>query len=428
MASYAMPGIVPGRRAGVPGAPFSGVIGGERPGANNSGNFDQIVKLPSGMMVGVRNGVQFALNNYGGTTGASGTTGATGTAPTQPGTGGYYPFPYNQTGTATQAAATPWQPIELQRPATPYPGQQTPGQGKYYKRPSFGGRMGGYPLPPSHKPLDSFNKGETGLYASQMNVYNAGQAQLPPYMQRGGYSYGGSGGSAGGFQGAYDEARAENEARYRDILGGYEARRAAAQGAGAQESRDIDKAMRGRGAASRQSLVSRGLNNSTLLDTMQMGVERERADAQGRLNERLRREEADLLGDELRFMQERDDTYPDMGLLAQLAQGVGAAGGGGGAYMAAPPQYASPQSLGYQIPFGMNYAGPIGGGVRGGGVRGGGYGSVARKLRIGPDSAMSAAAKADRLRRMDAARAIYSGIGTRFGVPRTDEELIARGY
>lgn len=326
------------------------------------------------------------------------------------GGGGFYPSPYNQTGQAQAAPPAPWKPVEYQRPATPYPGQQTPGQAKYYKRPSFGGRMGGYPLPPSYKPLDQFNRGETGLYASQMNVYNAGQAQLPPYMQRGGYNYGGSGGGAGGFQSAYDEARAENEARYRDILDGYEARREAMRGAGSQESRDIDRSYTARQAAQQQGLVSRGLNNSTLLDTMRMGVDRERTDAQGRLGERLRREEADLTGDELSYMERRTDLYPNEALLAQLAQGVGAAGGGGGAYTAGLG-YTSPQSLGYQLPWGMNYAGPIGGGVRGGGVRTGGYGSAARKTMrelAGPDSANSAAAVADRLRRMAAARAVYS--------------------
>jgi hypothetical protein len=197
---------------------------------------------------------------------------------------------------------------------------------------------------------------------------------------------------------------------------------------GAQETADINERFNNNAQAQRQSLVSRGLSNSTVLDTMAAGNERERGAELRRHNEGLRREQmgadmalsgdalqygeratgqrvgidsglsgdalnfreransnrntsnAMLTGDMLQFMERRDDTYPNYQQLQQLAQGLGqagaGAGGGGGGMMAGAPIYQSPQQMGYQIP-GAAYGMMGGGGYSGGGMGGGtsgGYG------------------------------------------------------
>ena len=152
----------------------------------------------------------------------------------------------------------------------------------------------------------------------------------------GGGASGGGGTLGGSFQEALDRANANNEARYQDILGGYQSRYERnledLKGMGAQEERDINDRYRSEEARRRQQLIGRGLGNSSVVNTMQMGNERERANDQGRLNDRLRQQrltlDAGLSGDTLQFMERRNDTGPDLRMLAQLSQGVGQAGGG----------------------------------------------------------------------------------------------------
>lgn len=178
----------------------------------------------------------------------------------------------------------------------------------------------------------------------------------PPGTGAGGGSIGGGGGApgAGGgatgplgasYQQAMNNANQANEARYQDILRGYQERYARNMdmlaGRGAQEGQDISDRYRSQEAQRRQQLIGRGLGNSTVVNTMQMGNERERANDLGRLNERIRQQtlaaDAGLTGDTLQFMERRTDAQPDVRLLAQLAQGMGSAGygmpagvGGGG--------------------------------------------------------------------------------------------------
>jgi hypothetical protein len=211
-----------------------------------------------------------------------------------------------------------------------------------------------------------------------------GGAGYGSYGAGGGASGGGmSSGLAGSYQNAYNEAVAENEARYRDILGGYQDRYERnmnyLNGAGQQEAADIGEQYRKQGSNIQQGLVNRGLSNSTVLDTMQMGNNREYVNDLGRLDERLRQQriatDAGLSGDELQFMERRNDTYPDYNQLAQLEEGLGAAGGG---YGGGGAIYADPQSMGYIIP-GAAYGGygvAFGGGGNGGGGNGGNGGGL----------------------------------------------------
>lgn len=167
-------------------------------------------------------------------------------------------------------------------------------------------------------------------------------------------------GSSNPWQQAYDQAKQANEARYQDILGGYQQRYQRGMdmlsGLGQQQARDINELYDQQAGQQSQDLIGRGLGNSTVMQTMQTGNNRERnADLQ-RLNDSVRQQamqtDSGLSGDELQFMERRNDQYPDYNLMASLAQGMGAAGygagggfggGGGGGYL-------SPQQLGYQIP------------------------------------------------------------------------------
>lgn len=166
----------------------------------------------------------------------------------------------------------------------------------------------------------------------------------------GGTSAGGGGAGAGGagggysndlsgqFQRRFDEANQANEARYQDVLKGYQSRYERAlqmlAGLGQQEGKDINELYDQQGAKINQNLIGRGLGNSTVTSTMAMGNERERLASLGRLNEQMRQQamaaDAGLSGDTLQFMERKTEAAPSMELLAQLAQGVGAAGGYGG--------------------------------------------------------------------------------------------------
>lgn len=149
---------------------------------------------------------------------------------------------------------------------------------------------------------------------------------------------GGAGGIGGGgsFQQSLDQANQANEARYRDILGGFQSRYdrnlAMLAGLGQQEGKDINELYDQQFARGQQDLIGRGLGNSTRLVTLRQGVDRERANDLGRLNERMRQQvlntDQNLSGDVLNFMERKTEQGPDMRMLAQLAQGVGAAGFG----------------------------------------------------------------------------------------------------
>lgn len=138
------------------------------------------------------------------------------------------------------------------------------------------------------------------------------------------------------FQQAMDQANQANEARYRDILSGlqsrYQRNLSMMGGLGQQEARDINEAADQSYARGQQDLIGRGLGNSTRLVNLRMGVDRERNADLGRLNERMRSQvmnaDSGLSGDVLSFMERKNENAPDMRLLAQLAQGVGAAGFG----------------------------------------------------------------------------------------------------
>ena len=251
------------------------------------------------------------------------------------------------------AYASPWQPAALGLPPVNYPGAA----------PARRQRMRYVPAQPTQRqqtPEEVFGVNAGGWNPNPMGWNNAGPLDPRIYKTTnipvgGGGGAGGGGGLAQSFQDAIDRANQANEARYRDILGGYQSRyqrgMGMLSGLGQQEARDINELYDNQAAQARQNLTSRGLGNSTLLATMQQGADRERNAELGRLNERMRQQtlatDSGLSGDTLQFMERKNDTGPNLAMLAQLAQGVGAAGGGGGGM---GPVYASPGSLGYVDP------------------------------------------------------------------------------
>ena len=236
-------------------------------------------------------------------------------------------------------------------------------------------------------------------------IAEMGSAWTRP-LQYGGSAMGGAAGGAMGvpqdYQRAYEEAKAANEERYKniltgyqdrsnqyqegaaglrdDVLGGYDARYQrnmnALQGQGQQEAIDIQRRYGELGAANQQDMVNRGLTGTTIMPTMRQGIAREQEGALSRLNERLINQRlgldsqlsgdalsaqerlgqsilqgaAGVQGDKLGFAERRTDAYPDMNQLINLAAMYGAAGGmygGGNQYQ---PDMISMQQMGYQIP------------------------------------------------------------------------------
>ncbi len=130
---------------------------------------------------------------------------------------------------------------------------------------------------------------------------------------------------------AYNEGRAANESRYAQILEGYGDRHQAAsdklQGLGDAARNDLNRRYQNLATNVDQNLASRGLYNSTIAGTMQRGITDQQDRAMNQLNEGLRREQIGydtaLSGDTLAFMERRNDTYPDLNQMANLALQMG---------------------------------------------------------------------------------------------------------
>ncbi len=120
----------------------------------------------------------------------------------------------------------------------------------------------------------------------------------------------------GQYNKAFGEAKSANEQRYQqmlDIINQTTGQRAA----------DIRSQYGQQGSDIMQNLARLGMANTTVAPTMQFGVQREQQSALNRLADELQ-------GTRLGVMERRTDKYPDIGLIATLAQGLGQAGGGGG--------------------------------------------------------------------------------------------------
>lgn len=119
----------------------------------------------------------------------------------------------------------------------------------------------------------------------------------------------------GGYNVAYNKAKAANEARYQEMLG------IADQTTG-QRASDIQGAYQGREADMMQKLARQGLGGTTIAPTMRMGVEREKQSALDRLSDQMQQTK-------LGIMERRTDEYPDLAGIQSIIAGVGSQYGGG---------------------------------------------------------------------------------------------------
>lgn len=174
------------------------------------------------------------------------------------------------------------------------------------------------------------------------------------------------------YQRANREGRAANENRYNDLINflnqRYTRGLANLQGAGDQALSDVNRDYERMAANQDQDLISRGLRNSTVRQSVQRGVEDDRQAARNRILEDVRKERAQtdavLSGDVLSAMERRTDEYPDQNQLLQLALALGGAGyypyaTGGGQAQQQQPWINNPTGAGGLVR-NPNYAGSYG--------------------------------------------------------------------
>lgn len=154
--------------------------------------------------------------------------------------------------------------------------------------------------------------------------------------------YGGAGAGGGNAQinallaqyaAAQRQANAANEARYSQILGGYDRRIEDANrllaGLGTQSRKDIQQRGVESKALKHQDTVARGLSGTTVKQALERGVDQDVTAALARLDESLRREQLGyqtaLSGDRLSFMERKNETGPDLAQLIQLMMALGTA-------------------------------------------------------------------------------------------------------
>ena len=132
-------------------------------------------------------------------------------------------------------------------------------------------------------------------------------------------------------QSAYDKARAANEARYGEILAGYQGRTGEVMGMleqyGAQGYQDVLAQGPTGQSAARQSAISRGLTGTTVLTNLQRSAQQDHDARVARYIQALAglkaQTYAGLRGETLGFMERRQDTYPDVGQYLGLLQQYG---------------------------------------------------------------------------------------------------------
>jgi hypothetical protein len=127
---------------------------------------------------------------------------------------------------------------------------------------------------------------------------------------------------------SYNEGKAANESRYADILKGFSQREADANsllaGMGDTAKLNLNRQYDQAGSSAAQSAIGRGLTNSSAALNMQRGIEADRARSLMAIDEGLRKQALDyrtsLSGDRLNFMAQRNDQYPGLDQIGQLAQ------------------------------------------------------------------------------------------------------------
>lgn len=126
---------------------------------------------------------------------------------------------------------------------------------------------------------------------------------------------------------AQSEAREANEARYEEILSGYDELAGQLTNLGNQAAADIQQGAQNQAAAGTQQLVNAGLSGTTAALAPHARAAQTRAANMGRLNAQLRREQVGLGESRLQFMERRTDAYPDTGVYMDLLRQYGHAQG-----------------------------------------------------------------------------------------------------
>jgi hypothetical protein len=196
---------------------------------------------------------------------------------------------------------------------------------------------------------------------------------------------GGGGGYGGGGSNPFlDELKrkeAINEQRYAEGVNSRNALRQWAEGQlgqlGNQQRADTNRIFDNRQSGLTQDMIGRGLTNSTVQDNQRVGIDSERANAMGRLNESLTQQrlgtEIPLAQDLFNYQERRNDVAPDPSQYYQaLAMGGGAGGGPVNIDLSGMGQGGFDNSAmlgGGGFPF-MGYGGGYGGGLNG--IPGGG--------------------------------------------------------
>jgi len=147
------------------------------------------------------------------------------------------------------------------------------------------------------------------------------------------------------FQTAHDEANTANEERYQQLIEGLESRRERGlgylQNYGLQMMQDVKDRYKQFGSDIQNKMIDSGLAGGSRADVMQQGNLREEMSSRRRLGDNLSSQyfnaDMQLDLDRLQAIERREDIGPDYGMLAQLAQQIGASQSqqpqvGGGVY------------------------------------------------------------------------------------------------
>lgn len=144
-----------------------------------------------------------------------------------------------------------------------------------------------------------------------------------------GFGLGGSGGgtSASGKSLAQllEEANAANEARYKEGLGWYDQMANNVQGFGNTAMERIGRNETMQHGAAEQSLISRGLGNSTVVPAVQRGISSDAEFARTNVNEQQARAMNDVISQRVGWIGARSDIGPNLGMYAQYQQGASSA-------------------------------------------------------------------------------------------------------
>lgn len=169
-------------------------------------------------------------------------------------------------------------------------------------------------------------------------------------------------------QAEQDTANAANDARYNQALGLSDTMLQTSQGMGEQERADIQGQFANTYAKQLQSVVSSGLSNSMLKPALMASQAKNTMAAEGRLNDRLKSTQLDILRNKQGVITSKVDEGPNQGLYAQLIKSLGEGGlgssgfrfgsagaGGGGDSGGGSLTRARPWSPNWNMNQGMSY-------------------------------------------------------------------------